>query len=751
MEIEQIVKCEVMLGKIFFPKGVNTVDSGEFAIFTSKVTKDIENCDMKNIKLKGNVCRMQYGSVYKVTCKLADMNEQYGNTYEILYINKKIDISSTEKQKEFLSNIINEGLVDKLFDMYTDVVSLLENKDIESLIKVKGIKKAKALRLIEEYEDSKDYSSIYTELGKLGLSSAMVKKLVGFYKSPDIVVSVIKNDPYDLVRVTGIGFVKADEIALKVGIGFNDYRRIKGFMIHTFIEQGEMGKSYLKYDELMNLIYATLGNVEQDAINKTAESLIKNNEIVILNNGDVIALKRYYDLEEKIFKELIRIRDAESNFNYGDINTIIENVEVEQEFEFTEEQRSSIELGVTNNVLAITGLAGSGKSSTAKGICALYANYEIVCVALSGKASVRITEATGLPASTIHRALCWDKGEFTYNKVTPLPCDVLLIDEATMINGDLFLSLLEAVPNGAKVIIMGDVQQLTPIGNCQVYADILNSEVIAVSKLTKPHRQALLSGIIPTSISIANQEQIFKSTFEGDMIVGTLQDMELDIKKEPMDLSEDVIKHFLKHYDKLQGDLMELQIVVPMRIRGSVSCYNLNTKIQKLINANMSFGKFIKIHLEGKKEEEKYYNIYVGDKVINTKNNYNCYNAEGEKIPVFNGNIGIIKEIDNGMCLVDFVGLGEILLSKEASRKLELAYASTVHKNQGSGYDTVIVAIDGSSYKLNNAELLYTAITRAKRYCVLVAKNSAVRSCISKREVKIKQTFLKQLLDKENV
>jgi len=187
MEIEQIVKCEVMLGKIFFPKGVNTVDSGEFAIFTSKVTKDIENCDMKNIKLKGNVCRMQYGSVYKVTCKLADMNEQYGNTYEILYINKKIDISSTEKQKEFLSNIINEGLVDKLFDMYTDVVSLLENKDIESLIKVKGIKKAKALRLIEEYEDSKDYSSIYTELGKLGLSSAMVKKLVGFYKSPDIV------------------------------------------------------------------------------------------------------------------------------------------------------------------------------------------------------------------------------------------------------------------------------------------------------------------------------------------------------------------------------------------------------------------------------------------------------------------------------------------------------------------------------------------------------------------------------------
>lgn len=161
--------------------------------------------------------------------------------------------------------------------------------------------------------------------------------------------------------------------------------------------------------------------------------------------------------------------------------------------------------------MALTGLAGAGKTSTANGICSLYNNYNILACALSGKASVRITEATGLPASTIHRALGYQNGEFMFNKDNKLAVDIVLIDEATMINGTLFLSLLEAIPTGAKVIIMGDVQQLTPIGNCQVFADILDSGVLPVVKLTKPHRQALMSGIIPTSIKVSNHNQFSKT------------------------------------------------------------------------------------------------------------------------------------------------------------------------------------------------------------------------------------------------
>ncbi len=222
----------------------------------------------------------------------------------------------------------------------------------------------------------------------------------------------------------------------------------------------------------------------------------------------------------------------------------MEKVEEKQGFSFTDEQKSAIKLSLDNYVMALTGLAGAGKTSTANGICSLYDNYNIMACALSGKASVRITEATGLPASTIHRALGYQNGKFIYNKENKLAVDIVLIDEATMINGTLFLSLLEAIPSGAKVIIMGDVQQLTPIGNCQVFADILDSNVLPIVKLTKPHRQALMSGIIPTSIKVANQESIFSNLFEGNEVLGELKDMELDVTSAKETICDKMIEQF---------------------------------------------------------------------------------------------------------------------------------------------------------------------------------------------------------------
>ena len=333
-----------------------------------------------------------------------------------------------------------------------------------------------------------------------------------------------------------------------------------------------------------------------------------------------------------------------------------------------------------------------------------------------------------------------------FNKENKLAVDIVLIDEATMINGTLFLSLLEAIPTGAKVIIMGDVQQLTPIGNCQVFADILDSNVLPVVKLTKPHRQALMSGIIPTSIKVANQEQIFDNKFEGSAILGELKDMELDISNSKESMADCIIRHFQTEMEKF-NDIMEVQVCVPMRLKGELSCYNLNTKIQSLYNPKFNDGNEIEIFLEKKNDEAKKYMIRVGDKVLNTKNNYKCTNTDGDVTPVFNGNIGIVKEIeDNGYCTIDFVGIGEVLFSKGDSKNLELAYACTVHKMQGSGFTSTIVGMDTGSYIMNNSELLYTAITRAKKYCVLVGNNYAITKAIQTKEVKTKQTFLKDML-----
>lgn len=767
---EKILKFECALDRIIYPKYSKKVQSGDFAIFSMRIIKWIDNKidEIETIKLKGTTCTLEYGTTYKVFCKLAETHEIYGDTYGLIYISKCIDISSKDKQKEFLKNVLNENLVEKLFDEYDDVIKLLENRDVKSLMKIKGIGNQVALRMIDEYEESKDYSSIYMELGQLGFTHTFIKKLVDFYKSPDTVIDIVKNNPYDLLRVEGIGFKKADEVACKVGITQYDIRRIKGFLLYYLNDQGEAGRSYLNYQDLMKALYDTLGFIPEEIINATAKQMIDNKDVVVLDNGSKIALKKFYDLEKNIMNELFRLQiglvkvvENDSNkvnsihddyiprsFNIGNWETITENVEEKQGFMFTDEQRAAIKLSLDNHVMALTGGAGVGKTSTANGICSLYSGYSILACALSGKASVRITEATGLPASTIHRALGYQNGEFMFNKENKLAVDIVLIDEATMINGALFLSLLEAIPTGAKVIIMGDVQQLTPIGNCQVFADILDSNVLPVVKLSKPHRQALRSGIIPTSIKIANQQQIFDGNYTGNVIIGELEDMELDISGKGNDesISDKIIKHFQVELEKFH-DVMEVQICVPMRLRGELSCYNLNSKIQSIYNPKLSNCNEIEIFLEKKNDEAKKYIIRAGDKVINTKNNYKCINSEGDTTPVFNGNMGIVKEIEkNGMCTIDFIGVGEVLFTKSDCKNLELGYACTVHKLQGSGFCSTIVGLDNSSYIMNNSELLYTAITRAKKYCILVANNYAVVKAIQTKEVKTKQTFLKDML-----
>ena len=307
---ERVLKFECALERIFYPKYCKKVDSGEFAIFSVTVTKWLENKidNVYTIKLKGTCCRLEFGTTYKIFCKLAETHEQYGDTYELLYISKCIDISSKDKQKEFLKNVLNENIVDKLFDQYDDVIQLLENRDIKSLMKIKGIGNQVALRLIDEYEESKDYSSIYMELGQLGLTHTFIKKLVDFYHSPDTVIDVVRNNPYDLVRVDGVGFKKADEVACKVGIGQYDPKRIKGFLLHHLNEQGEAGKSYLFYQELMKALYDTLGFVPEEVINITAKQMIDNEDVVVIDDGSKIALRKFYNLENRIMEELLRLQ-----------------------------------------------------------------------------------------------------------------------------------------------------------------------------------------------------------------------------------------------------------------------------------------------------------------------------------------------------------------------------------------------------------------------------------------------------------
>lgn len=369
MEEEQILKLECTLDRIFYPKYAKKIKSGEFGIFRANVVNTLENTiyPYGAIKLKGTCPSIEYGTTYKVYCKLSEQNEQYGDTYEIIYISKMVDISNKNKQKEFLKNIINENLVEKLFETYDDVIKLLEEKDTESLMKIRGIGINSALKLIDNYEESKDYSSIYIELGELGLTHTFIKKLVDFYHSPDVVVEKVKYEPYDLVQVEGVGFKKADEIACKVGIQPHDSRRIRAFFLHYLNEQGEMGKSYLDYQELMSALYDSLGFVPEDVVNAVAKSMIEDKDVIVLNNGVKVALKKFYDLEKNIMNELFRlqigrVKVIEKNFgknisvqnedyipktfNITNWQAILQEVEAMQGFEFTDEQKAAIKLSL---------------------------------------------------------------------------------------------------------------------------------------------------------------------------------------------------------------------------------------------------------------------------------------------------------------------------------------------------------------------------------------------------------------------
>ena len=232
--------------------------------------------------------------------------------------------------------------------------------------------------------------------------------------------------------------------------------------------------------------------------------------------------------------------------------------------------------------------------------------------------------------------------------------------------------------------------------------------------------------------------------------------MELDIYSSNKEVFNAVIEKFKTEFSKTRN-ILETQIICPMKNRGLLNCYNINTEIQKIVNP-IKNNEFIEVSCGKRKENNDgeedssrdthlVYKIGVGDKVINTKNNYSAVDANGNSTPVFNGNIGIIKSIEEDGCIVDFVGIGEVVLSAKETKSLELAYAITIHKSQGSGFDDVIVTIDDeSNCLLNNAEILYTAITRAKKYCTLIATNSSVIHSIKSKQTVDKQTFLPDFL-----
>lgn len=738
-----IYKVKGELSHILFPKGSQS-DEASFKIASFIITEIIEQQTNEfaigeKYAIKGTMPKLSTVDEYTMYLKVTGVHPQYGNQYEVAYINTSYDIKNNHDAKKFLQRILSEYQYENIVGTIDNPLQAIENGDIDALQRVKGIGESTAKNILDKYNKSKDYASIYVELGEYGLTDNAVEKLIKKFKSAQKVIDAVKEDIYVLSEIDGFGFLKADGYFINGGGIANSPKRIHAYIRHYLKEQSSNGNSWVNSNMFAKEIYRVFGeDLDRSVFSTVIKELEEKSIIRYDRENKRIGLMSMYKLEMAIAREIKRLLSGKSLQYRSNWRNIVADIEKGQGWEYTETQKNGIGRILDNQFILVTGLGGTGKSSLLKAVTTIYdGKYKISQCALSGCASQRMNQVSGNDAATIHKTLEYNPAKgFQRNEKNKLTADVIILDEASMVSGDLFLRLLQATPTGAKFIVLGDYGQLESIGVCNVFFDLLQSN-IPVVKLTEVHRQAKASAITSKSIEIRDGKQLFDTKFRGRTILGDLQDLELTIDSKDM-LQQYTVKQYLHHANKL--GVINVMGVSPMRDRGGLSCYSLNTLIQSKLELKRDAS------ITRNMGKDKKYTFYVGDKVINTKNNYKTLDTLGNETPIFNGNVGIVKNIYSDKMIVSFTGVGDVFINKSEMDQIELAYFITVHKSQGSEANTVIVAIDYSAFTMLSNELLYTAITRAKKYCVLVGENSAIRKSINTFSTTTKNTYLKELL-----
>ena len=756
MEEERVYKLHVKMCTRWYPKpNKPEPQNNDWQIVRAKVIKAIDSDDSLELEygqltLVGNMVVMEPGAVYLVYVKKG-WNEKFNKIqYDIQYSQEVREFGTRQQVEDFLEMFITQRQIKALYGITDEPLKLIDEHNVEELCKAAGIGEATAERIISRYEACKDYGPAYGELGKMGITKTLIDKLIGFYNSADTVLDIIRNRPYMLADdIKGIGFLKADEIALKNGFDRHDMERVKAFMIYVMNDvASNIGSTYISYTYLMDRIDEIIGrDTPQDTIDDALDFLIDNKIIWcndrVFEDGTVettLALKRYYDIEKELAYHIRRLVDAPSNITLSDkeINEKIKNQEKRQGWCYTDTQKYGVKVIADNNVVIIRGYGGTGKSSTVAGLLScLDDEYHFEQCALSGKASVNLTDITGIEGKTIHRLLKYNPSQgFTYCEEEPLDTNMVILDEGSMVDISLALSLFQAIPTGAKLVILGDTNQLPPIGAGNLLQDMIDSEIIPVVTFDKIHRQGAKSGIIPFSIEVANGVTHYKQSWEGEEILGELQDLKMigfkcarDDEKPSVDL---IMKEYKEMYQECK-DASQITVVLPTNTRGTCTKV-VNKLIQDYVLPRRTRGDFIEIGI-GKEK----CNVYRGDRILVLKNNYD--------LDIFNGNVGEVLAInkeDNSL-IADF-GRGEVKIKGTALNELDLGYAISTHKSQGSTLPYLIYCIDNTHYVMLNRQQVYTGITRAKKKATFIFETKALNSAIRTSKIKYVNTFLYHFL-----
>ena len=658
-------------------------------------------------------------------------DNKYGEQLNVTSYQKKLPSSITEIQKYLASGIISTigpknatYIVEQFGKESLNIVF----DETDRLIEVRGIGKKSIEKIKKSVEELKFSKNILFHLSGLGISLSLSKKIYNIFRENTL--EVINENPYKLIKnVKGIGFLKADEIALKNNLDKNSPYRIESAIIYVLNQKAiNFGHVYYPKEKLTDEVSKLIG-VEKELIEPVYMNLLLSSEVVIDNSFEEsnVYLDYLYISESYIASKLAKMALNEDFKILFDIDKEIKTAIKSLSIKLSDIQINAISSCFKENISIITGGPGTGKTTIINTISKIYLDngYNISLCAPTGRAAKRIEETTGIEAKTIHRMLGYipssydDIGHFEYNEDNPLETDLIIIDEMSMVDVVLFEKLLRGIKDNTRLIIVGDVDQLPSVGAGNVLRDLINSEKIKYTKLVDIFRQSENSNIIVNAHKINNGQEPILNERNSDFFF---------LKTESPAITRNIVVDLIsKRLPKAYGyDFSkDIQILTQSR-KGICGVFELNRLLQDILNPKNEETDEL---LVGNKL------FRVNDKVMQTKNNYNLsfFDSDGEEnFGVYNGDMGHIIFIDKSSkkLTVEMDDKRLIDYTLEDLDNLELAYAITIHKSQGSEFKSVIIPMFDGYRLLQTRNLLYTAITRAKENIVLVGDKNVMNSMI---------------------
>ncbi len=691
------------------------------------------------IKVIGNfVTHKEYGKQFKV------------ETFE------KVMPKTLDSLEKYLSNGTIKGIgpatAKKIVATFGEDTINVFKFEPEKLTQIKGITKEKAIEMAQCFVENWELWQIVGFLDNFGISPANAKTI--YKKLGPQTIDEIESNPYILIDlVKGVDFAKLDKYALENGFEVNNYKRIKCGIKYSLVKITYNGHCCTLEANLIKYVKELL-KVEDDDIEHCLIDLNVKEEIVIEKREDEnwVYSKEIYDAEANIASKLILLDSAQNIKRIAGFDSELEKIEKAGNINLSAKQKEAIQSINSNNVVIITGGPGTGKTTIIKNVIDIYKSHgkKVVLCAPTGRAAKRMTEMTGEEAKTLHRLLEIGKiekdNEFTIMnyEVAPIDADVIIVDEASMVDIYLMNYLLNGIYQGTKLILVGDTDQLPSVGPGSVLKDIINSERIKTIFLDEIFRQAAQSKIIVNSHRVNDGEYFLdKEEQEG------LKDDFFYIKEKSQDIMLDQIISLCKGRLKNFGDydfFENIQILSPTK-KGLLGTKELNKRLQEELNPSSD-----------KKNEKKVGEVIFreGDRVMQVKNNYDIYWEKDNTLSltyesgtgIFNGELGKIVKIDflNKQIKILFDDEKEAWYAFSDMDQIEHAYAITVHKAQGSEFDVVIMVVTQSSAMLLTRNLLYTGLTRAKKLLILIGNDNVVKFMIQNADTKIRNTGLEYKL-----